>query len=426
VDAIVGRTGAPAPSVALFPWGDVIEDYLDPLGLSVEDFAGRMGGGWLFGYAKALQRQGLRPVIVCASAAATLPRRLVHAETGTSIWVAPGRRLTAAVRKRPSLLSFSQWCTAPIAALSQILRRENCQTLLAQEYEYPRFDLLVGLARLQGRRVFATFQGGDVTLSAAERLVRPLSLAACDGLIVASAVERARLAVAYPSVPLRVAPIPNPLDVGDWPVMGRDEARRRLGLPEDVFLVVNHGRVDILRKGLDTLVEAWSAYAASAPEAQLVVIGSGQDHAAFDGLLKDRRPPQLRWLSTFVVDRAFIRTWLSAADVYITTSRHEGMPVAPLEAMACGLPVVATDAQGLPEIFPAGEADGGIVVKRDDVASIAAALSALAAEPARRATMGRAARRRVEDGFSIDAVGRQLAGFLAARARSERVALAAA
>ena len=44
--------------IAIFPWGEVIELFLDPLGLTAEDFAERMDGGWLFGYIAALARQG--------------------------------------------------------------------------------------------------------------------------------------------------------------------------------------------------------------------------------------------------------------------------------------------------------------------------------------------------------------------------------
>jgi len=55
------------PTVAIFPWGDVIEDFLDPIGLTVSDFVERMSGGWLFGYVAALHASGWRAVIVCVS-----------------------------------------------------------------------------------------------------------------------------------------------------------------------------------------------------------------------------------------------------------------------------------------------------------------------------------------------------------------------
>jgi len=177
------------------------------------------------------------------------------------------------------------------------------------------------------------------------------------------------------------------------------------------LVVINHGRTDIKRKGLDVLVDAWKAFSPRHPLAQLVLIGSGQDHAAFAELLAARAPERLTWISDYVTDRPAVRRWLSAADIYVTASRTEGMPVAPLEAMACGLPVVSTDAQGLPDIFAGGEEDGGVVVPRDDVDGIVQALDRLA-DPDLRLRLGRAARVRVEERFSTEAVGKALAEFL--------------
>ena len=64
--AAVDSGPAAGPTVAIFPWGEVIEEFLDSLGLDLDDFVTKMTGGWLFGYVLALQRQGWRPIIVCA------------------------------------------------------------------------------------------------------------------------------------------------------------------------------------------------------------------------------------------------------------------------------------------------------------------------------------------------------------------------
>lgn len=401
------------PAIAIFPWGEVIEDYLEPLGLGLDDFARRMSGGWLFGYVAALQQAGWRPVIVGASGAVAQVTRLEHAPTGTPLWFAPGRRTGGgALRPYPSLRYVRQWQLNPGDDFTAILDRERCGAILVQEYEYIRFDLLSRLARRTGRPIYATFQGGDVTLSALERLVRPWALRRCTGLVVASARERVRLRDAYPGLMMRVADIPNPLDTAEWRPEDRAEARAALGLPPDAFLMVNHGRIDIRRKGLDILVEAWSRFARRRPEARALIVGSGQDHAAFARLLASRAPERLTWVDRYVTDRVEMRRLLSAADVFVTASRTEGMPVAPLEAMACGLPVICSDAQGLPDIFAAGEQHGGIVTPREDVGAVVAALDRLAADPLLRRRLGRAARARVEARFSIPAVGAALARFM--------------
>ena len=161
-------------AVAIFPWGDVIEEFLDPLGLTIEDYAERMRGGWLFGYVAGLQAHGLRPLIIYASERVEAPLRLTHADTGAPIWLVPGRRTQTT--QRPSLNAVRQWRRTPFGAFADILRSEACGAILVQDYEHPRFEALSLLGRRLKLPVFATFQGGDVTLSALERRVRQVFL----------------------------------------------------------------------------------------------------------------------------------------------------------------------------------------------------------------------------------------------------------
>jgi len=399
------------PTIAIFPWGDVIEDFLAPLGLALTDFVESMSGGWLFGYVAALQSAGFRPVIVCASATLERPERRIHRASGVPVWVVPGRSCALAYSSRRSV---AQWLHTPWRELRTVLRRERCEAVLVQEYEYARFDALVLMARLLRIRVFATFQGGDRTLSRLEGWIRPWTLRLTHGLLIASSAERDRLRGAYKHLP-PVEDVPNPIAAGEWRATPRAEARRRLGIAPDLFLVVSHGRIDIHRKGLDVLVEAWRRFAGAVGECRLVVIGSGQDNEEFGQLLASTGAADIDWRSRYTTDRTEIRTWLSAADVYVSASRIEGMPVAPLEAMASGLPVVCSRAQGLPDIFALGEAHGAIVVPCDDAEAIATALRRLLEDRSLAAALGAAGRARVEDRFAIDAVGRSLRTFLVAR-----------
>lgn len=403
-----------SPTVAIFPWGDVLEDFLDPIGLTVEDFVERMSGGWLFGYVAALQAFGWRPVVVCVSKGVTKARKCRHASTGATIWLIPGR--PTAPTARPSRHALRQWAGAPLRDFERVLRSEGCEYVLAQEYEYARFDVLALLSTWQRLRLFATFQGGDVTLSPVESKVRRWSLRRSRGLIIASAKERARVAARYPDLGAPIAPIPNPLDTEEWRAVPRAQARAELGLRDDVFLVVNHGRIDVRRKGLDILLDVWARFIHSRPDARLHVLGAGQDDKLFASMLADANLSSISWDARYSTDRQEVRRWLSAADAYIITSRTEGMPVAPIEAMSCALPVVASRAQGLPEIFPLNELSGGLLFDSGDPGAAAAALVRLANDAVYRRVLADAGRASVEARFSIMAVGRALTNFLSSAA----------
>ncbi len=91
----------------------MIEKFLDSLSLDLNDFVSKMTGGWLFGYVLALQRQGWRPIIVCASDRVAKPTRLTHAGTGAPVWAVPGRRATRL--QGASLHCIEQWLKHPVA-----------------------------------------------------------------------------------------------------------------------------------------------------------------------------------------------------------------------------------------------------------------------------------------------------------------------
>jgi glycosyltransferase involved in cell wall biosynthesis len=118
------------------------------------------------------------------------------------------------------------------------------------------------------------------------------------------------------------------------------------------------------------------------------------------------------WRDEYVQDRALLRLHLAAADVFAFPSRHEGFAVAPLEAMACGLPVVAAEAPGIPDLLSGGEASGGVIVPRGDSAAFGAALGRALDDVAWARATGARARRRVEEACAPDSVGRQLRDFL--------------
>ena len=425
-------------TIALVPWGDVIEDFLDGIGVSLDEFSSKMTGGWLFGYIEALRLQGIETVVVCFSARVVSTVRTVHTPTGARIVIlrAPGiyRRLRRRMKDPYGCTMESMfgeknggqtgywrlahhlapYLATPTRALTREIRRAGCTAILCQEYESPRFDALIAIGAMLGIPVFATFQGGNWHRSGLERRVRSYTLRRSAALIIGSSDEAERVRNEYRLGDDRIRRIFNPLDLSEWTAVPRADARRYLGIHSTTRVALWHGRVDIRRKGLDILLDAWRMVELERPDRDLLLllIGSGADDRAMDSQIRNTGAARVRWIREYILAKAEIRRYLSAADVYVLPSRHEGFPVAPLEAMACGLPVVATAAPGVTDILGRDDAFGGIVVPVGDSQSLAQSLGCLIDDETRARTLGVRARARVEQAFSIGTVGAQLGALL--------------
>jgi glycosyltransferase involved in cell wall biosynthesis len=158
------------------------------------------------------------------------------------------------------------------------------------------------------------------------------------------------------------------------------------------------------RKGQEYAIEALAILAGSGLEASLTLVGAGPD----DAMLR-RRASQagVRDRVTFVGEQSDPRPYLAKADIFVLPSRQEGFSNALLEAMASGLPVIATDVGGNAEAIVDGE--GGRIVPPQQPRAIASAIAELAPNRPRMAEMGRANRQRVADVFSLEASARHLA-----------------
>lgn len=411
-----GVSGVPAPpTVAILPWGEVVEDFLEPIGLDLERFAAEMTGGWLFGYAEALRRVGARAVVVCPSRAVAEPRRLVHSATGTPIWALPPTAAHTRVRRaargggpRARLArQVAPWLATPPSALARALWAEDVDVVVCQEHNDARLVLVEALTRRRGLDVWATYQGGTDGPTALERLTHRWALRQCRGLLVGSSGERERLRSFDPAIADRLVDVPNPLDTDAWVPADRAEARRRLGIAPEVGVVSWYGRVERHRKGLDVLAAAWAQLSGGAVgERTLLMTGTGPDR---DRVATDLAGlPGVRWDDTYTLDRPALRAQLAACDVAVLPSRHEGFAVTLLEALACGRATVAADVPGVRDVVPRGEQDGCLVVPAGDASSLAEAMRDLLDDAGRRARMGDAGRRRVVEGYGLDAVGHRL------------------
>jgi glycosyltransferase involved in cell wall biosynthesis len=155
-------------------------------------------------------------------------------------------------------------------------------------------------------------------------------------------------------------------------------------------------------KAHDVLLDAWTEVVRAHPGATLLVVGEGPLRDEIE--VRSRRlgiGGSLRMLGT----QNDVPALLGRSDLYVSSSRTEGMSNAILEAASCGLPVVATRVGGAADVIEDGVT--GLLVPPGDAAALAGAIEGLLRDPERRARMGALARRRAVELFSIEAVVEQ-------------------
>jgi glycosyltransferase involved in cell wall biosynthesis len=146
-----------------------------------------------------------------------------------------------------------------------------------------------------------------------------------------------------------------------------------------------------------TLIRALAALRERPFEA--VVVGDGPDRPAVE---EEIRVLGLEPAVELAGDRDDVPDLLASADLFVLSSRSEGLPLSILEAMAAGLPVVASNVGGVPEAVVDG--DTGLLVPPSDPQSLATAIGRLLDDPALRRRLGEAGRMRVAEHFDLAAV----------------------
>ncbi|MEU9183278.1 glycosyltransferase family 4 protein [Streptomyces sp. NPDC048484] len=183
--------------------------------------------------------------------------------------------------------------------------------------------------------------------------------------------------------------IPNGIDLEGFHPASVGTVRAGIPLLEGVEaaapLVVCVGRL-CRQKGQDVLLEAWREVTRRVPGARLVLVGDGPDGRT----LRAGAPPSVLFAGA-VADAA---PWYQAADLVVLPSRWEGMALAPLEAMACGRPVVITDVDGAHESLPPGQ-EPRCLVPPEHPKALAGAVAELLLDPLLRESLGHQARRYV-------------------------------
>lgn len=266
--------------------------------------------------------------------------------------------------------------------------------------------LAVVLGRLLRRPVVL-----KLTNSSNQGLVRTLAQSRLPGLmaylhrrvdaVVALTRETAAEAEAFGIPKVRIHLLSNGVNIEIF--RPRDEQERNalkdklgLGAKRVVIFVGRFAEA----KNVEGLLKAWSlTNGQMRADWQLLLVGDGPLMHAAEQLSKEYF---IADTVGFVGQQKNIEEWMGAAEIYISTSWHEGLSNALLEAMATGLPVVATRVSGVAEIVEAN--DAGIAVEIGDMDGVASGLMVLANDSNMRNICGNTSRRAIEDNYSVNSV----------------------
>lgn len=218
-----------------------------------------------------------------------------------------------------------------------------------------------------------------------------------DGLIAANPDERADLVWRLGTPIDKVCTVPPGVDTDLFAPRDRAACRAALGLAPELPVILFCGRIDPI-KGIDTLLDAVARLdGEQAPPPRVLFVGGelddkGQPVGPLAEVVADAQALGLADRFDFVGSQPQdqLPGYYNAADLVVVPSRYESFGLVAVEAMACGVPVVASRVGGLR--FTIEEGETGLLVPHDDPTALAAAVSSLLVDGPRRRAMGEAAR----------------------------------
>lgn len=289
---------------------------------------------------------------------------------------------------------FNRGKLAPISFLLSVgvkLFKHRKRYSIFQGHQLPMGIIAGIMGRLLKKKTVAKIEGMDDILRYKGAKIKTAILHKFIDRVISLGNSTTKELISLGIPEEKIVYIPNAFDSSYAQEIQKDDKENRV-----LFV----GRLEY-EKAPDVLLKAWQIVLKDHPDAELIMLGDGKERAELKGLLIEFGISDSVKMKGTVNN---VRDYLLEASVFVLPSRIEGVPIAMLEAMAAGVPVVVTPVGDIPDIIK--DSENGIFVKPDDIEGLAETISELLSHPEKRKSLAKKAQTTVRD-FSIDKAGKK-------------------
>ncbi|MCX7765447.1 MAG: glycosyltransferase family 4 protein [Candidatus Sumerlaeia bacterium] len=203
--------------------------------------------------------------------------------------------------------------------------------------------------------------------------------------------------------------VSNPVAIEKFSVSPAEarKCRRELNIPENAFVILNVGFIS-KRKGIDILLKAYARIKPELPDSRLVIVGSYSHTPSsyWNELQQIIAQNKLEENVYFTGHREDVARLMAMSDLLVLSSRNEAVPICVLEAMATGIPVVATNVGAIVEILEQGKL--GIIVPPEDDVALAEGIRKIITDQAKKQEFCRLAQQKARESYNSQKIFAQI------------------
>jgi len=290
--------------------------------------------------------------------------------------------------------------------LFELIKKENISIILTQRWKVLKYLIICKFFKKDLRIILYLVVSGTFR-SFSRKILFKLLKNKINKILVNSSDLKKELIAKKLATEKEIDILYSAIDPTDFEIpITQKEARQKMGFPENDFIFGMVARFS-KEKDQQTLIYAFKNFLDSGNKSKLVLVGDGPTKKTCEDLAKKLGIGK-EVIFTGRIDLMQIPVVLRAFDVFVHITLQEGMPMAVHEAMAASLPVIATDAEGVPEIFDTSLIIGYLVPKKNVEELTKSLLKIYSLSPEKRKIMGENARMRLNEAFSPEQLAQKI------------------